>query len=130
MGVSVESADYLHRVDVLRQTSAKTKFLSIEPLLGPIYAVKVPYLNLSGIDWVIVGGESGAGARPMSLKWARDIRDACKQQGVAFFMKQTGSVVAKEQGYKSRKGDDMSEWPEDLQIREFPLDVRERMVAK
>jgi protein gp37 len=87
MGVSVESRDYAHRIDHLRETGAKTKFLSVEPLLGAI-----PDLNLTGIDWVIVGGESGPGARPMKPVWVREIRDQCVAAGVKFFFKQWGGV--------------------------------------
>jgi protein gp37 len=93
MGVSVESADYLHRVDDLRRTRAHTKFLSVEPLLGPLDA-----LDLTGIDWVIVGGESGPGARAMKPEWVVDVRDRCRASGVAFFFKQWGGVVKKKTG--------------------------------
>lgn len=88
MGVSVESADYTHRIDDLRQTGAHVKFLSIEPLIGP-----VPRLNLAGIDWVICGGESGRKARPMNRDWARDVRDQCRSAGVRFFFKQWGKLA-------------------------------------
>ena len=87
MGVSVENADYAFRVDQLRQIDAKIKFLSLEPLLGPL-----PDLDLEGIDWVIVGGESGPGARPMDLSWVRAVRDQCQDAGVSFFLKQLGGV--------------------------------------
>jgi protein gp37 len=87
MGVSVESQDYLHRIDDLRGTGAKIKFLSIEPLLGPIHN-----LNLRDINWVIVGGESGPGARTMQAEWAREIRDSCIRAQVPFFFKQWGGV--------------------------------------
>ena len=87
MGVSVENADYAFRIDHLRQTEAAVKFLSVEPLLGLL-----PDLDLNGIDWVIVGGESGPGARPMASEWATDIRDQCVAAGVAFFFKQWGGV--------------------------------------
>ena len=93
LGVSVESADYVHRIDLLRETSAAVKFLSLEPLLGPL-----PELNLQGIDWVIVGGESGPGARPMQEAWALDIRDQCLDAGVAFHFKQWGGVFKKRNG--------------------------------
>jgi protein gp37 len=95
MGVSVESQDYAWRIDHLRQTSAHIKFLSVEPLLGPI-----PALNLKNIHWVIVGGESGPGARPMDKSWVRDIRDQCKAAGVAFHFKQWGGVNKKRAGRK------------------------------
>ncbi len=93
MGVSVESDDYLFRVDHLRRTHARIKFLSIEPLLGSLRK-----LDLRGIDWVIVGGESGPGARPLDASWVREIRDRCAAANVHFFFKQWGGVV------KSRTG--------------------------
>ena len=93
LGVSVESSRYLDRIDLLRQCGAVTKFLSLEPLLGPL-----PDLNLDGIDWVIVGGESGPGARPMEAGWARDIRDQCIEAGVPFHFKQWGGVFKKRHG--------------------------------
>lgn len=87
MGVSVENGDYLYRIDHLRNTPARVKFLSLEPLLGPLGA-----LDLSNIDWVIVGGESGPGARPMKQEWVREIRDRCLASKVPFFFKQWGGV--------------------------------------
>jgi protein gp37 len=88
MGVSVESAEYVDRIDLLRASGAGVKFLSLEPLLGPL-----PKLNLRGIDWVIVGGESGPGARAMDPGWVREIRDQCVAAGVAFHFKQWGGPV-------------------------------------
>jgi len=85
MGVSVESETYLSRADDLRQTGARTKFLSLEPLLGPLRG-----LDLRGIDWVIVGGESGPGARPIQAAWVTEIRDHCCEARVPFFFKQWG----------------------------------------
>ncbi|QUX30577.1 phage Gp37/Gp68 family protein [Nocardiopsis akebiae] len=93
MGVSVESADVLERVDHLRRVPAAVRFLSCEPLLGPL-----PELNLSGIDWVIAGGESGRGHRPMHVDWVRQIRDACQQSSTAFFFKQWGGRTPKANG--------------------------------
>ncbi len=93
MGVSVENADYVPRIDCLRSTPAKIKFMSLEPLLGPL-----PGLNLDGIDWVIVGGESGPGARPMDPAWVTDIRDQCIGAEVPFFFKQWGGVRKKKAG--------------------------------
>ena len=93
MGVSVENEDYLYRIDHLRQTKARVKFLSIEPLLGPLRR-----LSLRGIDWVIVGGESGPGARRIDPEWVREIRDCCQRARVPFFFKQWGGV------FKSRTG--------------------------
>lgn len=93
MGVSVESAEELRRVDDLRATPAAVKFLSCEPLLGPIDDV-----DLSGIDWVIAGGESGGSHRPMDPTWVRALRDQCQEQGVAFFFKQWGGRTSKAGG--------------------------------
>ena len=93
MGVTVESAEYVHRIDELRLVSADTRFLSLEPLLGPL-----PDLGLEGIDWVIVGGESGPGARPMAEAWAMDLRDQSRQAGVPFFFKQWGGKNKKKAG--------------------------------
>ena len=104
MGVSVESEDYLSRIDDLRATPAHIKFLSIEPLLGPL-----PDLDVSGIDWVIVGGESGPGARPMLEEWVLDIRDRCRKARAPFFFKQWGGVNKKKAGrlLKGRTWDEM-----------------------
>jgi protein gp37 len=93
MGVSVEDEKRLFRIDHLRRSQANTKFLSLEPLLGPL-----PHLELSGIDWVIVGGESGPGARPMEESWVLDIRDVCIGNGVPFFFKQWGGRNKKRAG--------------------------------
>jgi protein gp37 len=93
MGVSVENSEYVTRIDHLRVTGAKVKFLSIEPLLGP-----VPNLDLRGIDWVIVGGESGPGARPMKEEWVVEIKDQCLAARVPFFFKQWGGVRKKKAG--------------------------------
>jgi protein gp37 len=93
MGVSVESPDFKRRIDHLRATPARVKFLSLEPLIAPLGK-----LNLAGIDWVIAGGESGPGARPMDAAWVREIRDQCVDAGVAFFFKQWGGVFKKRTG--------------------------------
>jgi protein gp37 len=106
MGVSVENGDYIHRIDHLRQTGAQIKFLSLEPLLGPL-----SNLNLEGIDWVIVGGESGPGARPMSPSWVMEIRDQCLAAQVPFFFKQWGGTNKKKSGrlLEGRTWDEMPE---------------------
>lgn len=93
MGVTVESANYLYRMDHLRKTKAAVKFCSFEPLLGPLTE-----LDLTDMDWVIVGGESGPGARPMNRQWVCYIRDACRDGGTAFFFKQWGGVFKKQAG--------------------------------
>ena len=89
MGVSVECQDYVRRVDLLRKVPAAVRFLSCEPLLGPIT------LDLHGISWVIVGGESGPHARPMAMEWAQSIRDQCVAANVPFFLKQLGGAIHK-----------------------------------
>lgn len=93
LGVSVENMLYTHRIKTLVQVPAKVRFLSCEPLIGPI-----PKLPLRGVHWVIVGGESGPGARPMESRWVEQIRDRCIDQGVAFFFKQWGGVRKCESG--------------------------------
>jgi len=94
MGVTVENNNYVHRADDLRQVSAAVRFLSLEPLLGP-----VPDLELAGIDWVIVGGESGPRARTMRKEWVLEIKNKCAQAShVAFFFKQWGGVNKKKAG--------------------------------
>lgn len=106
-GVSVEHAerDVLERIEDLRMTPAKVRFLSCEPLLGSLYAGIAETSIIDGIDWVIVGGESGRRARPMEATWAREIRDLCREQGTAFFMKQMAN---------------REPIPEDLMVREYP----------
>ena len=118
MGVSVENQDYTFRIDHLRETDAVTKFLSLEPLLGPLSG-----LNLDRIDWVIVGGESGPGARPMHEDWAIQIRDQCNTANVPLFVKQMGGSWAKVNRVKSKKGGNMSEWPTNLRIRDYPESI-------
>ena len=93
MGVSVENENYTYRIDHLRYTNAKVKFLSIEPLIGPI---EKP--DLTNINWVIVGGESGPGARPMKEDWVIKIRDECRKAKVPFFFKQWGGINKKKTG--------------------------------
>jgi protein gp37 len=93
MGVTIEHEDYLYRKEHLANTGAQVKFLSLEPLLGPL-----PNLELSNIDWAIVGGESGPGARPIEEQWVKNIRDKCLAQNVPFFFKQWGGVWKKRTG--------------------------------
>ncbi|MGB7202485.1 MAG: phage Gp37/Gp68 family protein [Pyrinomonadaceae bacterium] len=111
MGVSVESQKYVYRIDHLRRIGAMTKFLSLEPLLGPLID-----LNLNGIDWAIVGGESGFGARPMLVDWVTNIRNQCEAAKVAFFFKQWGGVHKKKTGrtLDGRTWDDM---PINIELR-------------
>ncbi len=93
MGVSVESSDYTYRIDNLRTIPAAVRFLSCEPLIAPLGSI-----NLEGIDWVIVGGESGPGARPMKERWVTEIRDQCLENEVPFFFKQWGGTRKKKAG--------------------------------
>jgi protein gp37 len=97
MGTSVENAKYMDRIRTLRNIPAKVRFLSCEPLLGPL--ARMP---LSGIHWVIVGGESGPGARPMDPEWVVEIKEQCEAKGVPFFFKQWGGVRKSETGRKLR----------------------------
>ena len=106
MGVSVESQKFVYRIDDLRQTNAKIKFLSLEPLIGSL-----KNLELHDIDWAIVGGESGYGARPIEEDWVIEIRNQCQKAGVAFFFKQWGGVNKKKTGrlLEDRTWDEMPE---------------------
>jgi len=93
MGVSVETSDYQFRIEHLKQTDAKIKFISFEPLLNDIGQV-----NLDGIDWVIVGGESGPGARPIKKEWVLNLQHQCNEKNIAFFFKQWGGANKKKNG--------------------------------
>ncbi|MBC6369063.1 DUF5131 family protein [Algoriphagus sp. AK58] len=106
MGVSVEDDRVLDRIDFLRQTGAKVKFLSCEPLIGPL-----TNMNLDGIDWVIVGGESGHKPRPMDPEWVLDIQEQCQAAKVAFFFKQWGGKNKKKAG-RELNGQTFDEMPE------------------
>jgi protein gp37 len=110
MGVSVENEKYVYRIDDLRKTDARVKFLSLEPLLGPL-----PKLNLRGIDWAIVGGESGPGARPVNLEWVTEIRDQCLKAGVPFFFKQWGGIQKKKAG-RTLEGRTWDQMPVDTEM--------------
>ena len=131
LGTSIENRSVLHRIDALRSNPAVVRFLSIEPLLEDLGTI-----DLTGIHWVIVGGESGRGARPCDLAWIRSIRDQCRAAGVPVFVKQLGanpSATLAESGtdpgdddnierlkLSDKKGGDWEEWPSDLRVREFP----------
>jgi protein gp37 len=114
MGVSVENRRFVHRIDDLRRTRAAVKFLSLEPLLGDL-----GHLDLAGIDWVIVGGESGPGARPMAASWVTSLRDQCRTHGVPFFFKQWGGVFKSRTG-RELEGRTWNEMPHSG-IRTWPL---------
>lgn len=112
MGVSVENEKALARVDLLRRTGAKIKFLSREPLIGPLHR-----MNLKKIDWVIAGGERGRRPTPMNVEWVTDVREQCQQANVPFFFKQWGGTSKKKAGriLEGRTWDEMPEevanWP-------------------
>jgi protein gp37 len=114
MGVTVETSDEVYRIDHLRRTQAHTKFLSLEPLLGPL-----PALDLSGIGWVIVGGESGPGARPMLREWVLDIRNQCLKSRIPFFFKQWGGKNRKKTGrlLDGKKWDEMPSTDDSILFR-------------
>ncbi len=111
LGVSVENEEALSRIDDLRTVPAAVRFLSCEPLLGPL-----PRLDLTGIDWVIAGGESGKNHRPVQAEWVTDIRDACQQADVPFFFKQWGGVRPKSGG-RSLQGLVYDEMPKRRLVR-------------
>lgn len=108
VGVSIENQQYVWRADLLRTVPAAVRFLSIEPLLGPITR-----LDLQGIGWVIVGGESGPGARPVDVQWVRAIRDLCREHGIPFFFKQWGGTRRTQAG-RMLDGREWSEMPAPL----------------
>jgi protein gp37 len=122
LGTSIESAEHVGRAHHLRCTPATVRFVSAEPLLGPL-----PGLDLTGIDWLILGGESGPGARPVDLGWFRELIAMAESARTAVFVKQLGSVWAREQGQPvsriDKKGGDWTFWPDDLRIREYPAVV-------
>lgn len=132
LGTSVENARWRSRIDALRETPAAVRFLSCEPLLGTLTMenTRVPGrpwgewlgtgLDLSGIDWVIIGGESGSGARPMDPEWVRGIIAECRSQGVAPFVKQMGRQWAIDNLGNAGHAGDINQFPADLQIREWP----------
>jgi protein gp37 len=112
MGVSVEDAKVKYRIDDLRKTKAKTKFLSCEPLIGSLHRI-----NLNKIDWVIVGGESGRKPRPMEVDWVLDIQEQCEKKGVPFFFKQWGGTNKKKTG-RELNGRTYDEMPSIEQLEE------------
>lgn len=140
LGVSIESQDQIGRMDTLYSAPAKTKFLSLEPLIGPIdlFSSMTGYPTfddpgnggepvLWGMDWVIIGGESGNetgkyGYRECRLSWIDSLIDQCKDHHtqVPVFVKQLGTHLAKHLKLKDRHGGNIDEWPENLQVREFP----------
>ncbi|MQA87263.1 MAG: DUF5131 family protein [Streptosporangiales bacterium] len=126
LGMSVETQQWAdRRIPALIDTPAAVRFLSCEPLLGPVdisWALDDRTEPFRPIDWVIVGGESGPGARPMDLDWARGIVGQCTAAGVPVFVKQLGSVLGRRYGAGS-KGGDRHRWPADLRVRDYPREV-------
>ena len=120
VGVSIEADRFVARADALRTVPAAVRFLSCEPLLGPL-----PSLTLDGIGWIIVGGESGPGARPMDPSWVRALIERCREQQIAVFMKQMGAGWAKAHGERG-KGGDIATWDADLRVREYPRNANVR----
>lgn len=110
LGVTVEKSDYLERIEYLMSTNAKVKWISCEPLLGPIESDKIKCL-----DWVVVGGESGPNCRPMNLEWARKIRDICEEQDTPFYFKQAGGA-GRDKGGKILDGKIYKQWPKSLAL--------------
>jgi protein gp37 len=122
LGVSIENSRFTWRAEALRDVPAAVRFISAEPLLGSLFDTRgqrTP-LNLDAIDWLIVGGESGPGSRPLDLAWAFELAGACDEASTAFFVKQLGTVLARNVGSRDRKGGDISVFPPGLRRREMP----------
>ena len=123
IGTSIESDTYTRRIDHLRATPAAVRFISAEPLIGPL-----PSADFTGINWVIIGGESGPGARPFDPQWATDLIDQSRKAGAAPFVKQLGFVWARDTTYAGKtvaahgdtKGGKPEYWPTHLRVREYP----------
>ena len=115
LGTSIESDRYTFRARHLADTPAAVRFLSCEPLLGPL-----PSLDLSGIDWVIVGGESGPHARPLELEWVDEIAEKTVAAGARLFVKQLGTAWSLANGHGRTHGGDWDLWPERLRVRQWP----------
>jgi protein gp37 len=119
LGVSIENQQYAEvRIPHLLASPASVRFLSCEPLLGPVDLRR--WLDTDGIDWLIVGGESGPRARPMELNWVRDVARRCSETGTSLFVKQLGTVWSSANGHGQSHGTDPSAWPVDLRVREMP----------
>lgn len=120
-GTSIETGRYTWRADHLRATPAAVRWISAEPLPGPLDG-----LDLDGLDWVVAGGESGSGARPMDEDWVRDLRDRCAETGTAFLFKQAGAVLARQWGTADRNGSDAATIPAEFLVRQHPTTPTER----
>ena len=117
-GTSVENEKYLYRLDVLARVPATIRFISAEPLLASLDLRR--WLYNGTLQWVIVGGESGPGARPLDIGWVRFLRDQCAHTGTPLFVKQLGTRWARARRASDTKGSDVRDWPADLNIREYP----------
>jgi protein gp37 len=131
LGTSIESDEHTKRADALRATPAAVRFISAEPLLGPL-----PSLDLTGIDWLILGGESGPGSRSLDVGWFRELIGMARVAGTAVFVKQLGArwaqnaFVGGQSLVKSdKKGGDWAHWPADLRVREYPVGREHATVA-
>ena len=134
LGTSIGHGDRWDMAVPLLMVPAAIHFISYEPATAdldlkwtvePALGTQSRVTGQNTIDWVICGGESGPGARPFNIEWARNMKKQCHDNGVAFFMKQMGAVWAKENHAKDKKGGDMEEWPEDLRVREYPNEFPE-----
>jgi protein gp37 len=118
-GVTAENQEWAEkRIPDLLNVPAKVRWLSVEPMLGPVDLTK--WLGPDKVNWVIVGGESGHGARPMEASWVTDVLGQCRKAGVGFFFKQKGAAMARTMHCASEKGDDPSEWPDEFKVQESP----------
>ena len=123
LGVSIENSRFTWRATELRRIPSAVRFISAEPLLGSLFDVggKREPLDLEGIDWLIVGGESDPRSRKLELEWALELMQACDGAGTAFFMKQLGTMLGRDLGARDRKGGDIESFPQRLRRREMPL---------
>lgn len=122
LGVSIENSRFTWRADRLREVPASVRFISAEPLLGSLFesSGRKSALELDGIDWLIVGGESGPGSRPLDLDWAVELVSACDASSTALFVKQLGTVLGNALHSRDRKGGDFRVFPPELRRREMP----------
>jgi protein gp37 len=122
LGVSIENSRFTWRAGELRAVPAAVRFISAEPLIGSLFETRGNRrpLELDSIDWLIVGGESGPRSRRLDIAWVDEVAAACDQAGVAFFMKQLGTPLARELGARDRKGGDLKSFPRRLRRREMP----------
>jgi len=117
-GVSVENQESLWRIKAMSEKLYfRHYWVSFEPLLGP---VDIDSIEVGAVGWIVIGGETGPNARPTRLAWMQEIVDKCAERGIPVFVKQFGTMLARELGLRSRRGNDPIEWPESLRVREFP----------